>query len=52
VAKESTNAYEEALMAAAVRWFEDYLRAHPEQLRLGWLRDYLAAEPYEASRET
>jgi hypothetical protein len=26
------------------RWFESYVRAHPEQLRLRWVRHYLAAE--------
>jgi lauroyl/myristoyl acyltransferase len=41
--KERT-AFEDTLLAATARWFENYVRAHPEQLRLRWLRHYLAAE--------
>ncbi len=42
--KKEKTAFEDALLAATARWFENYVRAHPEQLRLWWLRHYLAAE--------
>jgi lauroyl/myristoyl acyltransferase len=44
VPKKDRTAFEDALLAATAHWFESYVRAHPEQLRLKWVRHYLADE--------